>query len=202
MTYWFVLLLALLPLAAGAQAPAQLLDRYVETEDQNLLETVGKLLDAMPSTYESRVLRARLALLRGDARSAFDQATELNRITPDDLDIYALMVDAARALGMSEAAERAAQWMLNLRPDDVRSMLKTAAVRQDLGDLTGAEDMLVGAFRGTNRAEIGLRAEILTSLAGVSLRRGEKGSARKLAGDAARLIPRYAPALKLLKEVQ
>src|SRR5688500_10824078 len=116
-------LLALRLFAAGAQAPEELIDEYTATGSDQALAAARAAVASLPTSHRAGVLNARLLIAEGKAENGLEQAKVLNRNMPDDLDTYALMVDAALALGRVEDAEKSAQWMLNMRPEDVRSLM-------------------------------------------------------------------------------
>jgi tetratricopeptide (TPR) repeat protein len=152
--------------------------------------------------HGKRVVEARLLLAEGKADRALIDAVVLNREMPDDLDTYALIVDAALLLARVEQAEDAAQWMLNLRPEDVRSLMAGAAVREALKDHEGAAQMLMDAFARTSRTDIEVRARIGVRLARVSHRLGRSSDAQRLLNQVEALIPGYKPAATLRRELE
>lgn len=192
------ILLALSPLLAGAQQPGQLLDRYLATGDAAALEACRAKLASQPATFQTRLQRARLALLSGDSRAALSEARTLHREAPDELDAYALIVDSALDVGDIAAAEDAAQWMLNLRPEDVRALRGVASVRFAIHDYEGAAAMLGEAYRRTLPTEAMLRAAILTDLARSAAARGLADLSRRWASQAVREVPSYKPAQEFL----
>lgn len=195
-------LLALRLYAAGAQTPQQLLDAYIATGSDSALSAAQTLIATMPESHGAAVLRTRLLFVQGHHASALNEAKRLNCNMPDDLDTYALLVDAALALGHVDEAERAAQWMLNLRPDDVRSLIRGAAVREALKDYEGAAQMLTDAFGRTARLDVALRAAIGVSLARVNIHSGRTVAAGKLLTQVESLIPGYKPAQALRKQME
>jgi tetratricopeptide (TPR) repeat protein len=131
-----------------------------------------------------------------------DEAVRLNRNMPDDLDTYALIVDAALVLGKVDQAEKSAQWMLNLRPEDVRSLMRGAAVRGALGDHEGVMQMLTDALARTSRTETALRAAIGVGLARASYRLGRADAAERLLKQIESTLPQYKPAQTLRREME
>ncbi|MBX9603811.1 MAG: tetratricopeptide repeat protein [Bryobacteraceae bacterium] len=192
-------LFALLPATAGAQAPPQLLDRYFATGDPALLARSAEEIAMLPDGYPKRLLTARLRLAEGKLEAALDEARKRNAEAPDDLDAYALIVDAALPLGKTSEAERAAQWMLDLRDRDPRSLTRAAAVREHLNDHTGAREMLVNAYQATPNSDTQLRASILTDAARLAWKLDRKPEAEQLLERATKLLPGYLPAARLAK---
>lgn len=199
-----IVLLALSLHAAGA--PATLLQKFIETGNKTYLTEARTNLEQAPVPEQNknqiRYLRARLEYLSGNYEKALTLAKELNRVIPDELDPYALIVDASRALGRLEEAEAAAQWMLNLRPDDARGLQRAVGVREDLKDLTGAEEFLVESYKRVAPSDSPARASVITQMAGVKIRQQHPDEARKLIHEAFRLIPDYYPAAELLRRLE
>lgn len=195
-------LLALRLCAAGAQTPQELLDAYVATGSGSALSAAQTLIARLPESHNAAVLRTRLLFVQGRHQSALHEANRLNRNMPDDLDTYALIVDAALALGHIDEAERAAQWMLNLRPEDVRSLMRGAAVREGLKDYEGAAQMLTDAVGRTARSDLAMRAAIGVSLARVNFHAGRTAAADKLLTQVESLIPGYKPAQSLREQME
>ncbi|MBC8165810.1 MAG: hypothetical protein H7Y20_08055 [Bryobacteraceae bacterium] len=201
-----LLLLALSLISAGAQVPEEqtairLLQKFVETADPALLDQVQSTLESAPAaaqkTNRLKYLRARLEFARGNFEKSLSMAKALNRDVPDELDPYGLIVDSARALGKSGEAEKAAQWMLNLRPEDFRGLQKAAALREDLEDYQGAEEFLMDAYKRVPRSEPGQRASILAQLARVYIKNKRPADARRLIDESLKLIPGYHPSIIL-----
>lgn len=193
---------ALLPATAGAQAPPQLLDRFTATGDPTLLAQCAQDIAGLPAGYAKRLLTARLRLAQGRTQEALEEARRLNADTPDDLDAYALIVDAALLLGNAPEAERAAQWMLDLRDRDARSLTRAAAVREHLKDLSGARDLLMAAYQTTSTSDTHPRAAILTSAARLAWKLQRKPEAAQLLERVNQLLPGYLPAARLAEQIQ
>jgi len=137
-----------------------------------------------PFSFEKKYAEARAELAERHFDKALKIGRELNARTPDELDYWAVIVDAARGLGKSDEAEKAAQWMLNLRPEDVRGLERAGLVREDLGDLTGAEDMIVEAYKRAPPTDTALRVRLLNQMAGVFEKQKNLPQAEKLRKEA------------------
>jgi tetratricopeptide (TPR) repeat protein len=203
MAYVGVLAAALLAAAPPDETVAGLLDRYIETENVEFLaecrSVLSSLLREQPRSYPARVLEARLLLAEHKLPEAAAAAEKLNREAPDDLDVYAILVDTYRASGRRKDAERAAQWMLDLRINDVRGLRRAAALREDSGDLSGAIDLMLQCVHQTPAADRLNRAAILADLARLYQKTGQHAHARQLAQEALRRAPSFPPAERLLR---
>jgi predicted Zn-dependent protease len=124
-------------------------------------------------------------LTAGRPEEALSRARELSRRIPDDLAAYGLIVDAARATKRFAEAERAAQWMLDLRPWEVAALYRAAQLRADFGDRAGAVDLFNDCYHRTQEPRE--RARILLELARLFVADNKKDEARGLATEAARL---------------
>jgi tetratricopeptide (TPR) repeat protein len=126
----------------------------------------------------------------------------LNRRAPDDVLVYGFIADANSELGNYKAAEEAAQWMLDLRPDNVPGLTRGAYLREIFGDVDGAMEFLRSAYQRTAPAEVEDRAWILTQLSHLELVNGNTANAEKLAGSGLKLFPGYHYALGQLAAVR
>ena len=68
--------------------------------------------------------------------AAVEKATALNKRAPDDVMVWGFLTDANVELGNYADAEKAAQWMLNLRPRNLPAMTRAAYLRELFGDPT------------------------------------------------------------------
>lgn len=116
---------------------------------------------------------ARALLTKGQFKEAVARATALNKQMPDDLDTYALLVDGYRGLGKPEEAEKAADWMLRLRPTDIRSLRAAALLREDFGDLNGAMDMWIECRKRATFAGADTQKEISEHMARLDQKKKE-----------------------------
>jgi tetratricopeptide (TPR) repeat protein len=141
---------------------------------------------AGPAGFAARKLRAASLQALGQWQPALDAALRVNREMPDDLETYALLVDAYRRLGRPGDAETQAQWMLNLRPEDPRGLRRAGDLRADLGDFQGALQMYSECFRRTSPARAGERAALLRRMAELLQSSGQPDKARQFYAAARR----------------
>ncbi|MFN3324365.1 MAG: tetratricopeptide repeat protein [Bryobacteraceae bacterium] len=116
-----------------------------------------------------------------------EKLRQANRERPDDLDTYAELADALRAAGRQEEAIETVQWMLNLRPTDVRGLWRAALIREDVGDLEGSADLMAECYRRTSPGDAGKRIEFLTGLARVFKKQGKLDDSRQVEAEAEKL---------------
>ena len=165
-------------------------------------EAIAKALELAPDDLEA--LKARAWVLLGQHRfaEAREVATRLNRRIPDDLMVYGLLTDANVELGDYAQAEKACQWMLDLRPGNVPALTRAAYLRELFGDTDGALELMVMALDGTPPDEDEDRAWILTQMAHLRLVGGRADEAEKLLGQALVLFPEYHYALAQLAKAR
>lgn len=163
---------------------------YAEAE-----EALAESLRLSPENFEARKLRVWLRLGRHEFAAALAEAKQLNRLVPDDLQVYGLLTDSNAELGNYTAAEEAAQWMLDLRPGNIAGLTRGAYLRELFGDLEGALEFMQAAYQRTPAAETEDRAWLLTQMGHLELLRGNLGAADSLLGLALDLFPEYHYAL-------
>ncbi len=173
--------------------------RARETSDPDFyekgIETVSRVLAKDPNDFEA--LKAKAWLLLGQHRfaEARELASALNKRVPDDVMVYGLMTDAAAELGDYQAAEKSAQWMLDLRPGNVPGLTRAAYLRELFGDLEGALELMGMALEQTPLGESEERAWLLTQIGHLELSRGGVQSAEAHLGQALAAFPDYHYAL-------
>ncbi|MCC6539988.1 MAG: tetratricopeptide repeat protein [Bryobacterales bacterium] len=162
---------------------------------------VVRELRAAPRDYPLRRLRVRLLLAQGDATAAREQAAALNREMPDDLAVYGLLAEAQARLGDLAGAEKNVQWMLDLRPEDPRSLLAAARLRTRFGLHEGALQMYADAVRRFPAEEMAARCQTLVGAAESYLALGKLAGARDAAEQALRLAPEAAAARAVMTQI-
>ncbi len=155
---------------------------------------VRRALKLAPEDREARKLEVRVLLARHRYQDALTLARPINRSMPDDLEGWALVSDAATGLGDYDEAERAAQWMLNLRSTNVAGLERGARLRELFGDQDGAREFWEAAMR-LSLADDEQRAWLATQLASLIRRTGHAGRAGLLLGQVLQAKPDYQPAV-------
>ena len=122
-------------------------------------------------------------------------AQALNAQIPDDVLVYGYLADAYIELGRYDEAEKAAQWMLDLRPGNVPALTRAAYLRELFGDVEGAIELMQLAYNRTPQTEVEDRAWIATQLAHLEFARGRRDVALKLTQHALEIFPEYHYAL-------
>ncbi len=189
--------------AAGhAELAMALARRARETSDPGFYaraeEAIARALALDPESFEARKARAWVLLGQHRFPEARELAEDLNQRIPDDVMVYGLLTDANVELGDYGRAEKACQWMLNLRPGNVPAMTRAAYLRELFGDLDGASELMAEALDATPADEVEERAWILTQMAHLRLLTGRAIEAEGLLDQALAAFPGYHYALAQL----
>jgi tetratricopeptide (TPR) repeat protein len=183
-----------------------LVSRARETPDANYYgqaaEVLQKSLHLAPDNFEG--LKAQVEVLLGQHQwaEARDRARVLNRRMPDDVPVYGYISEAAFELGDYDEAEKAAQWMLDLRPGNTLGLLRGADLRAVYGDLHGALDFYNQGVQETPPHEVEQMAWILTHMADLELGRGQADSAERLLDQVLKAFPGYYLGLEALARLR
>ena len=153
-----------------------------------LVSILGASLCAQEAVqYDALKVQARTYIAQGKPELALKIAEPLTKRAPDDIDIWYTVAQANRLLGKIEAAEKATQWMLDLRPDNLNGQHEAALLREIFNDLPGALDLLnvvVGATPGSKYTE---RAAILNDSARIFEKQNLKPEVAQLRKEIERL---------------
>jgi tetratricopeptide (TPR) repeat protein len=190
---WSELALALTRRARETADP-----RFYEEAD----EAAQRSLALAADNVEALKARAWVRLGQHRFAEARDLALALNRRVPDDVFVYGLLTDAHVELGDYAAAERACQWMLDLRPGNVPALTRAAYLRELFGDVAGALELMEAAFGQTAPAEVEDLAWIATQMGHLHLVAGRAEAAERALSKALELFPGYHYALAGLARVR
>lgn len=165
-------------------------------------EAFHKSLRLNPGNFEALKIQVTILLVRQEYAPALEQARALNRRAPDDVAIWGYIAEAARGLGDYDAAEKAAQWMLDLRPGNAPGLIEGAGLRKLYGDIDGARDFLNQAYQQTPPNEVEDAAWLLTEMADLERGSGRLDGAEKLLAGAQSIFPGYYRTLEGLARVR
>jgi tetratricopeptide (TPR) repeat protein len=165
-------------------------------------EAVQASLRIAPDNLEAEKARVWILLGKHEFAQALAAATALNQRVPDDVTVYGMLVDANAELGNYAAAEKAAQWMLDLRAGNVAALTRAAYLRELFGDVDGALGMMRAAHDRTPPHEVEDRAWILAHVSHLHLAAGRVDLAQSAAEAALGLFPDYHYALAQLAKVR
>lgn len=164
-------------------------------------EALDRALKVAPEDYEARRTRIWVRLGQHRFSEALSLAQAMNKEAPDDILVYGFLTDAHVELGQYAEAEKAAQWMLDMRPGNVPGLTRGAYLRELWGDVDGAVEFMRKAYQRTRSSEKGDRAWLLTHIAHLELGRGRIAIAERIVRQALALFPDYHYALAELGKI-
>jgi tetratricopeptide (TPR) repeat protein len=170
---------------------------YNQAED-----ALTKSFEISPDNFDGERTAVWLLLGKHDFGAALEKAKELNKKMPDDVMLYGFLTDANVELGNYNDAERAAQWMLDLRPGNLPGMTRAAYLRELFGDLDGALELMNMAYQSTPPNEAEDRAWILSQIGHLRLMSGKLSDAENILQQALAIFPAYHYALGNLAKVR
>jgi len=165
-------------------------------------EALDKSFEISPDNFDGRRTHVWLLLGKHEFAAAREEAKVLNQKMPDDVMIYGFLTDANVELGDYPAAEKAAQWMLDLRPANLPGLTRAAYLRELYGDIDGAIELMTMAYESTPPSEREDAAWILTQIAHLKLATGQTNEAERLLQQALTMFPAYHYALGNLAKVR
>jgi len=170
---------------------------YNQAED-----ALKKSFEISPNNFDGERTAVWLLLGKHEFAAALDKAKELNKKMPDDVMLYGFLTDANVELGNYNEAEKAAQWMLDLRPGNLPGMTRAAYLRELFGDLDGSLELMNMAYQSTPPNEAEDRAWILTQIGHLQLMSGKPLEAENSLQQALTIFPGYHYALGNLAKVR
>lgn len=177
-----------------------------DTSDVALYDEAGVAVDrslAISSVnYDGLKLRVAVLLGKHEFTQALKLAQELNHKVPDDIAVWAMLSDSNAALGNYTEAERAAQWVLDLRRGSALGFEKAAGLRELFGDNEGAIEFYNETLSRTAQSDLDQRAWLLTQKARLTLVSGNAKSASEILADALRLFPASQSAALVMADIQ
>jgi tetratricopeptide (TPR) repeat protein len=171
---------------------------YLKDADAALAQ--GLNLDA--NDFQLQRTQVALMLSRHQYAQAKERATVLNRRTPDDVMTYGYLAEADIALGNYPEAETNAQWMLNMRPNNIPGLLIGAKLRTLYGDTHGAIDFLNLAYSETSPTEVEDLAWIANQIASIQIDSGQNDVAAQTLEQAEQVFPHYPYTIENLARVR
>jgi tetratricopeptide (TPR) repeat protein len=110
---------------------------------------ISRSLAVEPDNYDGLKLRTKLQLTYHRFAEALETTHHIQTFRNDDHDVWGQITDALVALGDYPAAVRAAQKMVDLRPDS-SSYARVSYLRSLHGDTQGAIDAMTAAMKAAN----------------------------------------------------
>jgi tetratricopeptide (TPR) repeat protein len=165
-------------------------------------ETLQKSFEIVPDNFDGQRIQVWLLLGKHEFAAALDAAKKLNQKMPDDVMLYGFLADANVELGNYNDAEKAAQWMLDLKPGNIPGLTRAAYLRELYGDIEGSLELMNMAYQSTPPGEVEDGAWIVTQMAHLNLEIGKIGEAERLSQQALAVFPGYHYALGNLAKVR
>jgi tetratricopeptide (TPR) repeat protein len=170
---------------------------YAQAED-----ALKRSFELSPANTEGEKVKIWLLLGRHEFAAALTEATALNHQVPDDVLVYGFLTDANVELGNYQAAEKSAQWMLNLRPGNLPALTRAAYLRELFGDNEGALELMDMAYQATPSSEAEDGAWILSQMGHLYFASGQLDKAEQALQTALLKFPGYHYALGNLAKVR
>jgi tetratricopeptide (TPR) repeat protein len=158
-------------------------------------ETLQKSLEIAPDNFDGQRIHVWLLLGKHEFAAALDAAKKLNQKMPDDVMLYGFLADANVELGNYNDAEKAAQWMLDLKPGNIPGLTRAAYLRELYGDIEGSLELMNMAYQSTPPGEVEDGAWIVTQMAHLNLAIGKIDESERLSQQALAMFPGYHYAL-------
>src|SRR5215469_12826042 len=126
-----------------------------------------------PGNFDAERTHVWLLLGKHEFAAALEEAKKLNKKMPDDVMLYGFLTDANVELGNYGDAEKAAQWMLDLKPGNMPGLTRAAYLRELFGDVEGSLELMNMALESTPPNEVEDRAWILSQMGHLNLSIGK-----------------------------
>lgn len=165
-------------------------------------EAVARALELAPGDLEAEKTRVWIQLGRHEFAQAREAALALERRAPGDVVVHGLLADANVELGDYEAAERATQAMLDLRPGNVAGLTRAAHLRELYGDVEGALELMRESHERIPAQETEDRAWVLAHAGHLLRMAGDLDAAGRVIEHALAGFPDYHYALAELARVR
>jgi tetratricopeptide (TPR) repeat protein len=170
---------------------------YTQAED-----ALKRSFEISPNNFDGERTAVWLLLGKHEFAAALDKAKKLIAKMPDDVMLYGFLTDANVELGNYNDAEKAAQWMLDLRAGNLPGITRAAYLRELFGDLDGSLELMNMAYQSTPPNEVEDRAWILSQMGHLELVSGKTSEAEDTLQQALTLFPGYDYALGNLAKVR
>lgn len=156
---------------------------------------LSRSLEVAPDNYDALKLRAKILLTYHRFAEALEVARRAQVMRPQDHDVYGALTDALVELGDYEEAVKAAQTMVNLRPDTA-SYSRISYLRELHGDTEGAIEAMTIAVRAASPQDPENLAWCRVQLGNLLLNGGRPAEAEREIDRALQTFPDYHLALE------
>jgi tetratricopeptide (TPR) repeat protein len=155
---------------------------------------LNRVLEIDSENYDALKMRAKLLLTYHRFGEALETAKRAQVLRPQDHDVYGALTDANVELGNYEDAIKAAQQMVNLRPD-TSSYARVSYLRALHGDTVGAIEAMTTAAQAADPRDPESGAWCRVQLGDELMNAGKRAQAEQQYDAALALFPDYHLAL-------
>lgn len=167
----------------------------------NADEAITRSLAVEPDNYDALKLRAKLQLTYHRFTDALETARRAQTVRTDDHDVWGQITDALVELGDYAGAVKAAQKMIDLRPDS-SSYSRISYLRSLHGDTQGAIQAMIAAIRAANPNDAEGTAWRRVQLGNEFMNAGRLDVAEREFDEALRIFPGHPLALRAKAEAR
>lgn len=161
----------------------------------NANDAIDHSLAVEPDNYDGLKLRTKLQLTYHRFAEALETAHHIQTIRDDDHDVWGQITDALVELGDYPGAVKAAQKMVDLRPDS-SSYARVSYLRSLHGDTRGAIDAMVAAAKAANPNDPESVAWCHVQIGNELMNDGKLQEAEREFDEALRIFPNHNLALQ------
>lgn len=161
----------------------------------NADDAITRSLAVEPDNYDALKLRAKLQLTFHRFSDALDTARKAQTVRTDDHDVWGQITDALVELGDYGGAVKAAQTMVDLRPDS-SSYARVSYLRSLHGDTQGAIQSMTAAIRAANPNDPEAIAWCRVQLGNELINAGRFDAGEREFDEALRIFPDHPLALR------
>lgn len=158
-------------------------------------DAIERSLEIEPANYDALKLRAKLQLTYHRFAEALETARRAQVVRTDDHDVWGQITDALVELGDYEGAVKAAQTMVDLRPDS-SSYARVSYLRSLHGDTEGAIQAMTAAVQAANPNDPEAIAWSRVQLGNELMNAGRLGEAEREFDEALRVFADHPLALR------
>lgn len=158
-------------------------------------EAIARSFQVEPDNYDALKLRAKVLLTNHRFKAALDTAQRALSIQSDDHDVWGQITDGYVELGNYDEAVRAAQKMMDLRPDS-SSYARVSYLRSLHGDTYGAIQAMQAAVKAADPSDPEAMAWCRVHLASELTNAGKVSAAENELDQALQIFPRHHLAME------
>lgn len=156
---------------------------------------ITRSLELEPDNYDGLKLRTKLQLTNHRFAEALETARHSQTLRDDDHDVWGQITDALVELGDYPGAVKAAQRMVDLRPD-TSSYSRVSYLRSLHGDTQGAIDAMIAAVKAANPNDPESVAWCRVQLGNELMTTGKLAEAEREFDAALQIFPNHSLALQ------